>query len=127
MPDTFPLLNPNTHAEVYHYLERLLFTAVHTPLYRYRNYYDWSLDIIHDDSSAHAFTLPGGHLFLTTGLLRYLADVSEALALIAHELHYADTDEAFAHLREAVGGLLLGDIVLGNEVGRLSEAALEAS
>ncbi len=127
MPDEFPLLDRSTYGEAYAYLDQLLATAVQTPQYQYRNYYDWSLDLIHDDTVAHAFIVPGGHLFVTTGLLRYLQDESEALALMAHELHYADTDAAFRHLREAVGGFVLGDIVLGNDTPELPEAVRAAA
>ncbi len=127
LPDEFPLLDRSAYGEAYAYLDQLLHSAVQTPQYQYRNYYDWSLDLIHDDTLVHAFILPGGHLYLTTGLLRYLQDESEALALIAHELHYADTDAAFRHLREAVGGFTLGDIVLGNDTPDLPDAVRAAA
>ncbi|RMD70193.1 MAG: hypothetical protein D6818_09415 [Bacteroidetes bacterium] len=127
LPDEFPLLDRSAYGEAYAYLDQLLHSAVQTPQYQYRNYYDWSLDLIRDDTLVHAFILPGGHLYLTTGLLRYLQDESEALALIAHELHYADTDAAFRHLREAVGGFTLGDIVLGNDTPDLPDAVRAAA
>ncbi len=127
MPDEFPLLDRSAYGEAYAYLDQLLATAVQTPQYQYRNYYAWSLDLIHNDTVVHAFIVPGGHLFVTTGLLRYLQDESEALSLMAHELYYADTDAAFRHLREAVGGFTLGDIVLGNDTPDLAEAARAAA
>ncbi len=127
MPAEFPMLSRSQYEEAYAYMEQLLLMVVRTPQYQYRDYYEWSVDLIYDDSLAHAFILPGGHLFITTGLLRYIEDESQALALIAHELYYADREVAFEQLRAVTGGFLLGDIVLGNPVEGLDEAAQAAA
>ncbi len=52
--------------------------------------YDWEIIVIDDIRVNTAFTAPGGKIFIYTGLLRYMSDESQLIAMLAHEVYYAD-------------------------------------
>jgi|GEM_PF-856064 len=110
----FNLLARSTHADVYDYLEERLNTAVFTnPLaVENRNNFEWSVDVIVDDARANAFTFPGGHLYITTGLLQFLESENQLLTLYSHEIAYADRYYAALALLDEFGGTSIGDIDL---------------
>lgn len=53
---------------------------------RWNQYRPWRVHVLHDDEHIRAFCLPGGYLYLTTGLLRAIGS--------EHELYYIMTFEA---------------------------------
>lgn len=52
--------------------------------------FDWEVLVIDDIRVNAAFTAPGGKIFIYTGLLRYMKDESQLIAMLAHEVFYAD-------------------------------------
>jgi hypothetical protein len=49
--------------------------------------YDWDLNVyILKDDDPHSYAVPGGYLFLTSGLIRQCRDEAELAALIGHEI-----------------------------------------
>lgn len=52
--------------------------------------YDWEIIVIDDIRVNAAFTAPGGKIFIYTGLLKYMEDESQLIAVLAHEIYYAD-------------------------------------
>lgn len=53
---------------------------------RWNQYRPWKVHVLHDDTRMRAFCLPGGALYLTTGLLRHIES--------EYELYYIMTFEA---------------------------------
>lgn len=100
---------------LYAYLNAHLRALVVHPVTQRRDLYAWDVTVVHNDTLRTAWTLPGGHLYVTSGLFRYLRDETELVALLAHELHYADSDVAVNKLigTKAIGGARLGDLLLG--------------
>lgn len=119
--ERFPRLNADVFAEAHRYLNSLLETLLVSSAIERRNELDWNVTIIRNDAERNAFILPGGELYLYTGLLKYLNSEHELLSIIAHEIAYADTDRAINRLNAEYGGVLLGDILLKNEISNLDE------
>jgi len=105
------------------YLTKLLQTvAISVPVVN-RNNFDWGVTVI-DAPDIHLFTAPGGHFFVYTGLLKALDSEAELIAIMAHELAYADQGKTILSLKNEFGGVVMGDILLGNQVASIDNMAL---
>jgi len=125
----FTLLNNGEYKNAYDYLNTFLKTILYTENVSRRNALDWDITILEDDNKHSIFVLPGGHIFIYTGFLKFIDNESELLSTIAHEIYYANTDAAVNNLFDLVdnAGNIFGDIVLGNEVPQIREIAILAS
>lgn len=117
----YPRLNADIFTEPYNYLNTLMETLLVSANVKRRSDLNWNITIIRNDEERNAFILPGGELYLYTGLLKYLNSENELLSIIAHEITYADTDDAINRLKAEYGGVLLGDILLGNEISSIND------
>jgi predicted Zn-dependent protease len=122
-PEVFKMLSHSEYPEAYQYLTTLFKTLLNTAPIEHRLEYDWTLDIIHDDSIRTAFFLPGGHLYIYTGLLKFLDSESQLLGVVGHELYYVDTELLVRLMSGELGGTVLGDILLDKEVENLDKLA----
>src|SRR5690606_34691134 len=71
--------------------------------------------VVLDDSTVNAFALPGGHVFVLSGLLKSAESTEEVAAVLAHELgHVARRHHVRNAIRElgvvTAFSLLLGDV-----------------
>lgn len=112
----FDILEQAEYPDAYEYLNILLNTLLNTPMVTHRNEFDWDISIIHNDTLRTAFVLPGGKAYVYTGLLKYLDAEHQLLSVLGHELYYADTELMVQRLRAAFSGIVMGDLVLDNEV-----------
>ncbi len=112
-PDRFPILNQNDYAEVYNYINTLIEMLANTDKVENRLTFNWDATIIRDDSLANAFITPGGHLYIYTGLLKFLASENELFAVLAHEINYADSGNLMERLVSEYGKDVIGDLLLG--------------
>ena len=119
----FNILDKTAYGPAYNYVEKLFSTMLNTAQVERRLIYDWTVHIVQDDSIKTLFFLPGGHLYIYTGLLKYIESESQLLELIGHEIYYADTDLLVLKMREKFDGKTMGDILLGKEVPQIDELA----
>ncbi len=121
MQDVFPIMNKLTNKCAYDRLDILFNTLVTTSVVKNRKEFDWSLYIIDNDQIKNAFTLPGGHIYIYSGLIKFLKTESQLVAVLGNEIAYADDEYTLNTLREEHGNLTLGDLSLGNSVPNLPE------
>jgi len=112
----FEILSPVNYAEAYDYLNTMVEMLAYTEQIEHSRDFNWSVSILNDDDLSSAFVLPGGHVYIYTGMLKTIKDESELAALLAHEMMYADRGMVIDEIKENFGGAILGDIILGNEV-----------
>lgn len=122
-PQEFPHLRTDIYTSAQSYVESLLETLLVSAHVAQRSTFDWTVTIIQDDDMRNAFTLPGGKIYLYTGLLKYLKSEHELLSVIAHEIAHTDTEHIINRLKAEYGGVLLGDILLDNEISSAGEMA----
>lgn len=125
MPEVFNILDEKEYEDAYAYLGTLLHTLKLTAVVSHRDSYPWTVTIVQDDDVRTAFTLPGGHIYVYTGLLKFLQAEHELIAILGNEIAYADQGMISKALRNAYGGVLLGDIKLGKKVEVLPEIMTE--
>jgi len=51
--------------------------------------YKWEFNLIDNDKEANAFCLPGGKIFVFTGILKYIKNNHELAAVMGHEIGHA--------------------------------------
>lgn len=106
------------------YFEKLFQQVIQTPEVQQRSAYAWSLQVIVNDTVQNLFTLPGGKMYITTGLLKAIDNETEFMGVVAHEIYYADQGLVTIELKRRFGSVVLGDLMLSktpSEIKALTE------
>lgn len=84
-------------------LGKLVRAAVAPGEYRYRAY-------VVEDAALNAFTPGGGHVFVTTGLIRALDNEAQMAAVLAHELGHITESHVVRGMRDKAGMQVAGNL-----------------
>ena len=82
----------------------------------------WEFHVI-VDSSVNAFNIPGGHVFINTGLIRAAATPSELAGVVAHEVGHGVARHSTERMTKAYGLNLLFGLIAGERVTMLEQIA----
>jgi predicted Zn-dependent protease len=86
----------------------------------------WEFHVIDDDRVTNAFCLPGGKIFVYSGLLRRVGSEDELATVMAHEVAHAlarhGAERATLEMGARLGGAIL-QLALGDEDPRLVDIA----
>ena len=86
----------------------------------------WEFHVLDDDRVTNAFCLPGGKIFVYSGLLRRVGSEDELATVMAHEVAHAlarhGAERATLEMGARLGGALL-QLALGDEDPRLVDIA----
>lgn len=91
--------------------------------------YDYKIKVIENDM-INAFTLPGGNIFVYSGLIKFSEHPEEVAAVLAHEIGHVEHRHVVSKLIKELGVSLLfsvltgGDNVLTREIGRTALATV---
>ncbi len=92
------LKNIGQNEELYTHLRNLLRSLVNTNIVsansEQKGKFDWQVYVIANDSKQSVITLPGGQIFIYTGLLKFIENESQLLGVLAHEIGYTDRTHA---------------------------------
>jgi predicted Zn-dependent protease len=69
----------------------------------------------------NAFALPGGNIYVYTGLLKYLDSEAALAGVIAHEIAHAEKRHATKRMTQYYGASILVSLILGKNPSQLSE------
>lgn len=103
------------------YFDKLFRQVIQTPEVQQRADYAWSLQVIVNDTLQNLFTLPGGKMYVTTGLLKAIDNETEFMGVMAHEIYYADQGLVTIELKRRFGSVALGDLVLSKTPSEIDE------
>lgn len=101
LPDDHPLAGAVTDIG-----QRLVGTIPGGTPFRYRFH-------VVDRDEINAFAMPGGEIFVMTGLLRQFPDPGQVAAVLAHEIQHVERRHATKKLLESLGSSVLFGLVLG--------------
>lgn len=76
-----------------------------------------------EEKSVNAFAVPGGHIFIHTGLLRIVSRPEELAGVLAHEMAHVTQRHAFRKLIESSGLYLIVQYFLGDATGLFAALA----
>ena len=88
-----------------------------------RNVYDYKLELIADNNTLNAFALPGGNVYVYTGLLKYLDSEAALAGVLGHEIAHAEKRHATQRMTKYYGVQFLVGMVLGSQPSKVAEVA----
>jgi predicted Zn-dependent protease len=80
---------------------------------KHKDDFKWELRIIRDDSVLNAFCLPGGYIFVYTGLIKFLDSEDELAGVLGHEIAHADLRHASNQITKQLGLTLVIKLIFG--------------
>jgi predicted Zn-dependent protease len=84
--------------------------------------FDYTFTAVHDDS-VNAFAIPGGHLYVHTGLLKVVRTEGELAGVMAHEISHAVARHGTQQLTQQYGYSLVVQLLLGSNPNLLAQIA----
>jgi len=87
--------------------------------------YDYRIKVI-DKNDINAFTVPGGNIYVYSGLINFCENPEELAAVLAHEIGHAEKRHVVSKLAKELGISILFSVLSGNngvlisEIGRTS-------
>lgn len=115
--------NDPRHAVAYQHLDRVVNRILNSGKVAYRSEFTWDTKIIRDDNTLNAFATPGGHIYVFTGLIKYLDNEDQLAGVLGHEIAHADKRHTTKQLQTQYGIALLLSVALGNNPGTLAQIA----
>ena len=120
-PQEFPIYD---NKEVKDYINNRIFKHVlESPAIKSEQIYNYQLEIIDNDSTFNAFAVPGGYVYLYTGLIKYLGSEAALAGVIGHEIAHVEERHATERITAAYGLQALASIALGNNPSQISVMA----
>ncbi|HZV80804.1 MAG TPA: M48 family metallopeptidase [Geobacteraceae bacterium] len=75
------------------------------------------------DDSINAFAVPGGHIYVNTGLIKAATSEDEVAAVMAHEINHAVARHGTRQMTQQYGYTLVVQLLLGDNPGMLTQLA----
>ncbi len=121
----FPLLPEKGNEEVYRYVRNLTQRLLRTGKVAHADDFAWVVKIINDDQTLNAFAVPGGYLYVYTGLIKYLDSEDQLAGVMGHEIAHAALRHSTQQMTQLYGIDALRQIVTGKtDPGLLEQIAL---
>lgn len=110
---TYPVLPEKGNEEVYRYVRNLRDRILGTGRVQHARDFDWKIKIIRDDETQNAFCAPGGHIYIFTGLIKFLDSEDQLAGVIAHEIAHAANRHYTRHISKSMPARTIADALLG--------------
>jgi len=95
-----------------------------------QNNYKWEFFVIDKDKEANAFCLPGGKVFVYTGLFKYIANDDQLAIVMGHEIGHAlarhGAERMSAGELQQMGGNILSAVMQGRGNPQNTAAVMKA-
>lgn len=114
-PKTYPLLPEQGNEQVYSYIRRITNKILNAGNVAYRKEFAWQVKIIDDSKTLNAFAVPGGYLYVYTGLIKYLDTEDQLAGVMGHEIAHAAQRHSTRQLTKIYGIDALRQILTGNK------------
>src|SRR6185436_8402187 len=72
----------------------------------------WTFHLV-DDPEINAFAIPGGHVYVNTGLINAANNASELAGVMAHEISHVVARHSTEQMSRQYGAQILAGLVLG--------------
>ncbi|MBC8083292.1 MAG: M48 family metalloprotease [Hymenobacter sp.] len=114
--------NP-ANRRAYELLDGVVNRVLNSGELNYRNEFPWDVKIIKDDAVQNAFATPGGHIYVFSGLIKFLEDESQLAGILGHEIAHADRRHTSRQLQQQYGISLLLSVLVGDNPNQLVSIA----
>jgi beta-barrel assembly-enhancing protease len=119
-PAAYPILDSTQNPGAYQHLYRVRNEILASGKLIYTDRFAWRCAIIKNDTIRNAFCLPGGYMYVYTGLIKLLDDEAQFAGVMGHEMAHADRRHTTDQLTVSYGLDLLLGIVTGSNTGQLA-------
>jgi predicted Zn-dependent protease len=120
-PAEYPILND---ARLTSYVQGIVNQIVSSPNVKNKDFH-YTVRIVNDSKTVNAFSLPGGPMYVYTGLLNFVDNEATLAGILAHEITHADQRHATEQLTKAYGLEVIAAIALGQNPGALAQIAAQ--
>jgi predicted Zn-dependent protease len=84
--------------------------------------FDYQFKVVKDDS-VNAFAIPGGHVYIHTGLLKAADSEAELAGVLAHEINHVVARHGTQQLTQRYGYSMILSLVLGKDPNMIAQLA----
>jgi beta-barrel assembly-enhancing protease len=88
------------------------------------NQLPWEFHVVQDDA-INAFAIPGGHVYVNTGLIKNADSAAELAGVMAHEISHILARHSTEQISRQYGLSVIAGAVLGQNPGQLSQIAAQ--
>jgi predicted Zn-dependent protease len=88
------------------------------------NQLPWDFHVV-VDPSVNAFAIPGGHVYVNTGLIATATNASELASVMAHEISHVVARHSTEQISRQYGLSIIAGLVLGQNPGQLTQIAAQ--
>ncbi|CAN5443490.1 M48 family metalloprotease [soil metagenome] len=119
-PREYPMLQG--HDDVKSYVSNIGNYIVNSSNYiQYKGTFPYTFQIVKDDSTVNAFSIPGGFIYVYTGLMKFVDNEATLAGIMAHEIAHAEKRHMTQRLTSYYGVSMILGLVLGNNPSTLAQ------
>lgn len=112
------------HDDVRNYVNTIGRSIINTSsLIQYKSVFPYKFDVIQDDSTVNAFCIPGGYIYIYTGLIKFVDSEAALAGVMAHEIAHAERRHMTQRLTSYYGVSTILSLVLGSNPNQFAEIA----
>ncbi|MAT58540.1 MAG: peptidase M48 [Ignavibacteriae bacterium] len=117
-PKEYPIYK---NSAVKNYIDTRIFQhLLQSPEIKKKTVYNYQLEMIDNDSVLNAFAVPGGYVYLYTGLVKYLETEAALAGVLGHEIAHVERRHATQRITSAYGLQMIASLALGNNPSEVS-------
>lgn len=117
----FPVVDEKKNPEVYAYIQKIVNNILASGQIKHKDDFVWDIHVIQDDSTLNAFCVAGGHIYVYTGLIKYLDNESELAGVLAHEIAHADQRHTVNQIVKNYSLSIAIALIIGGDAGFLAD------
>jgi predicted Zn-dependent protease len=121
-PSEYPIYTRNPSIKSY-INQRIFNHILESSQIKSKDIYPYQLEIIDDPNTLNAFALPGGYIYVYTGLLAFLDSEAALAGVLGHEIAHAEQRHATQRLTAYYGVSVLLSLVLGENPSQIEQIA----
>lgn len=104
------------------YINKNIFQEIlNSPEIKKSTVYSYQMEIIQNDTMLNAFAVPGGYVYIYTGILKYLDSEAALAGVIGHEIAHVERRHSTQRITKAYGIQIILSIALGNNPSQVTE------
>ena len=121
----YPILPEKGNEAAYSYVRNITKKLLRTGKVAYADKFAWEVKLINDDNTLNAFAVPGGYLYVYTGLIKYLDSEDQLAGVMGHEIAHAAQRHSTQQMTKLYGIDAIRQIITGKtDPGLLGQIAL---
>jgi beta-barrel assembly-enhancing protease len=103
------------------YLQNIIKEIIKSPFINYTDVFHYNIHIIQRNDIINAFSVPGGYIYIYTGLLKFIDDEATLAAILAHEIAHVERRHAIKRMTKQFGAGYLVNLLTGKNTTKWQE------